>query len=114
MARCLPSDAFAAWFAAFLPSTPSNLLDPVAVDDRTDGRIVHLDGLNLSRAWSWRSLAAALGTTTVRGGEADAAAGRHLEAALPHVVDGAYVATHWLGTFALLALTAVEPEPTAR
>ena len=84
---------------------PVSLLEPVEVPDRTDGRIVHLDGLNLSRAWSWREVARALGASTPRGAEAEAAAGRHLDAALPHVLGGDYVATHWLGTFALLATT---------
>lgn len=64
MRRVLAPRAFSAWFRAFLPDLakgePRTLFLPVHVSDRRDGRIVHLDGLNLSRAWCWRSLAAAL------------------------------------------------------
>lgn len=105
MARCLPAGEFGTWFDGFLPAWPPNLLEPATVADRTDPKLVHLDGLNLSRAWCWRRLAAALGASSERGREAAAAADRHLDAALPHLVDGDYVGTHWLGTFALLALT---------
>ncbi|WP_242095743.1 DUF2891 domain-containing protein [Sphingomonas sp. CROZ-RG-20F-R02-07] len=101
MRRVLPPDAFATWFAAFLPDLaagqPATLFHPVHVSDRTDGKIAHLDGLNLSRAWCWRSLAdgdIALETT----------ARRHLEASLPHL-DANYMGAHWLPTFALLAMT---------
>jgi hypothetical protein len=71
------------------------------VSDRSDGKIAHLDGLNLSRAWCWRSLAS--GTPWISG-VAEAAARRHLEASLPHVA-GDYMGEHWLATFALLALS---------
>jgi len=74
---------------------PATLFAPATVSDRSDGKIAHLDGLNLSRSWCWRSL-----------GFADAAE-THLEAALPHV-EGDYMGEHWLQTFALLALLAAE------
>src|SRR6202165_5412785 len=58
MRRVLDADAFASWFSAFLPGIerrePSTLFTPAIVSDRTDPYIVHLDGLNLSRAWCWR------------------------------------------------------------
>jgi hypothetical protein len=73
------------------------------VSDRADGTIVHLDGLNLSRAWCWRSLAGALPPDDARRAPALAAAERHLGASLPHVA-GDYMGEHWLATFALLAL----------
>ncbi|MGO8834130.1 MAG: DUF2891 domain-containing protein, partial [Roseiarcus sp.] len=64
MRRLLPGDEFPAWFARFLPrlalGEPATLFRPPVVSDRTDGKIAHLDGLNLSRAWCWRALAAAL------------------------------------------------------
>ena len=67
MSRLLPGPAFAAWFEAFLPRVgerqPATLFTPAVVSDRTDGKIVHLDGLNLSRAWCWRGIAARLGET---------------------------------------------------
>ena len=96
MRRILGKD-FAAWFAAFLPRLrerePKTLFTPAFVSDRTDGKIAHLDGTNLSRAWCWR----ALGFPEF--------AESHLEASLPHVA-GDYMGEHWLATFALLALEA--------
>jgi hypothetical protein len=97
----------AAWLAAFLPDVaaerPATLFRPAGVSDRSDGKIAHLDGLNLSRAWCWRSLANALdGNARDR---AQAAAERHLAASLPHVA-GDYMGEHWLATYALLALEA--------
>ena len=65
MRRFLAPAAFRAWFAAFLPRAadgePATLFAPARVSDRSDGKIAHLDGLNFSRAWCWRAIAAALG-----------------------------------------------------
>ena len=95
MKRVLPAETFGDWFAAFLPridqQQPETLFTPATVSDRSDGKIAHLDGLNLSRAWCWRSL----GFPQV--------AENHLEAALPHL-SGDYMGEHWLQSFALLAL----------
>lgn len=64
MRRLLPKDTFEVWFVRFLPDLarkqPATLFTPARVSDRTDGKIAHLDGLNLSRAWCWRTLAGAL------------------------------------------------------
>jgi hypothetical protein len=103
--RFMPADAFAAWFAAFLPrlaeGEPAALFTPATVSDRTDGQIAHLDGLNLSRAWCWRHLApAAPASARAR---IEHAAEQHLAAALPHLADH-YMGEHWLASFALLAL----------
>ena len=105
MARCLSEPEFHGWFGGFLPkldtSEPASLLMPAFVSDRSDGKIAHLDGLNLSRGWCWRSLAPLL-----PGDEAQLAydtAEVHLEAAMPHVA-GDYMGEHWLATFALMAL----------
>ncbi|MEH3036457.1 MAG: DUF2891 domain-containing protein [Sphingomonas adhaesiva] len=109
MSRVLPAPAFAAWFDAFLPDLsrgePATLFAPAHVSDRSDGKIAHLDGLNLSRAWCWRSLAVALGPGYPHGAAMTAAADRHLAASLPHLDDD-YMGSHWLATFALLATTA--------
>lgn len=109
--RLLPGAEFAAWLARFLPGMaerrPATLFTPAAVADRTDGKIVHLDGLNLSRAWCWREIAAALPEGDARRYAAEAAAQDHLAASLPHVA-GDYMGEHWLASFALLALTAGE------
>ncbi len=107
MARCLPAADFERWFAAFLPRLPerepATLFAPAAVSDRSDGKIAHLDGLNLSRGWCWRSLAPLLPPDSRS--IAEAAAETHLAAALPHVA-GDYMGEHWLASFALLALLA--------
>ncbi len=109
MRRVLPPAAFAAWFDRFLPDVaagePATLFTPAGVSDRSDGKIAHLDGLNLSRAWCWRSLAAAWPPGDPRRELSLGAAERHLAASLPHVA-GDYMGEHWLATFALLALEA--------
>jgi hypothetical protein len=109
MRRALSAADFPAWFARFLPrlaaGEPATLFAPATVSDRTDGKIAHLDGLNFTRAWCWRSLAAALEPGDPRRRLMEDAAGRHVEASLSHVA-GDYMGEHWLATFALLALTA--------
>jgi hypothetical protein len=106
MKRVLAAE-FPGWFAGFLPrlaqGEPASLLEPVFVSDRSDGKIAHLDGCNLSRAWCWREIAALLPPEIA--GIARSAADRHLDASLPHVA-GDYMGEHWLATFALLALEA--------
>ena len=107
--RLIPPDAFAAWFEAFLPRAaarqPASLFAPATITDRSDGKIAHLDGLNLSRAWCWRNIAAALPPGHPLAPVAREAAARHLDVSLPHVA-GDYMGEHWLASFALLALTA--------
>jgi hypothetical protein len=108
MRRLLPAPEHRVWLAGFLPRlaqrSPAALFDPAFVSDRADGKIAHLDGLNLSRAWCWRGIA----TTLPEGDPARSptmdAADRHLRAGLPHVA-GDYMGEHWLASFALLALT---------
>ena len=106
MARLLGND-FACWFDAFLPDAaarlPATLFTPAFVSDRTDGKIAHLDGLNLSRAWCWRGIVAALPRDHAAAQAARDTAEAHLAAGLPHVA-GDYMGEHWLATFALLAL----------
>jgi hypothetical protein len=102
---CAHQSLFAEWFNRFLPRLtnhePQSLFAPAIVSDRTDGKIAHLDGLNLSRAWCWRRLAPLLSPPAR--GVALGAADEHLAAALPHL-SGDYMGEHWLATFALLAL----------
>jgi hypothetical protein len=92
MKEVLPAAGFQAWLAKFLPEGIGRLGEPPSGFDRADAKQVHLDGLSLSRAWCLRRL-----------GFAEAAE-RHLAAALPHL-ENDYVGTHWLASFALLALT---------
>jgi len=109
MSRVLSAHEFVQWFAAFLPdvavSRPQTLFAPAHVSDRTDGKIAHLDGLNLSRAWCWRILARHWPAGDARVSRATATSDAHLLASLPHVA-GDYMGEHWLGTFAMLALSA--------
>lgn len=111
MRRILPPQIFAAWFDAFLPRAaqcqPATLFTPAHVSDRSDGKIAHLDGLNLSRAWAWRGIACGLPADHGVQPVAADAADRHLAAALPHVA-GDYMGEHWLASFALLALDPAE------
>ena len=103
MARTMEGEAFGLWFARFLPTLPENLLTPAVVGDRSDGRIGHLDGLNLSRAWCWRNLASYV---PEHEDALTAASERLLRSALPHL-EANYMSEHWLCSFALLALTDV-------
>jgi TctA family transporter len=109
MRRVLDADAFASWFDGFLPDIerrePATLFTPAIVSDRTDPHIVHLDGLNLSRAWCWRAIRTALPAGDPRAGVAATAASEHLTAGLEGIGSGEYVGDHWLATFAVLALT---------
>lgn len=103
----LSPEAFHDWFAEFLPrlsqGEPSTLFTPAEVTDRSDAKIAHLDGLNLSRAWCWRALAGTMAVGDMRRTLAVDAADRHVAASLPWVT-GDYMGEHWLATFALLAL----------
>lgn len=109
MRRAVPPEAFGEWISGFLPRLgkrePETLFRPASVSDRSDGKIVHLDGLNLSRAWCWRSLAKTWPDRDARRSAAIEAAQAHLDASLPQV-SGDYMGEHWLATFALLALSA--------
>jgi Protein of unknown function (DUF2891) len=107
MRRVLPPAVFGSWLTTFLPDLeamqPATLFTPATVSDRTDGKIAHLDGLNLSRAWCWRHLASTMADDDPRLRPAMEAAVRHLDVSLPHIA-GDYMGEHWLATFALLAL----------
>jgi hypothetical protein len=107
MRRVLSPRAFRVWLERFLlrltERAPKTLFTPAQVSDRTDGRIVHLDGLNLSRAWCWRGVAQALSKRHPIGALAIEASETHLHASLPFL-SGHYMGEHWLASFALLAL----------
>jgi hypothetical protein len=111
MRRLLPPNAFLHWFDRFLPRLserqPATLFRPASVSDRTDGKIAHLDGLNLSRAWCWRALGDALPVSDERRAIAHVAAQEHLAAGLPHLASH-YMGEHWLASFAVLALDDAE------
>jgi hypothetical protein len=112
MRSVLSSRSFDAWLLQFLPrlkaNEPAVLFSPARVSDRSDGRIVHLDGLNLSRAWCWRAIAKAFPGKDPLGRIVSRAAQRHFVASVPFL-SGHYMGEHWLASFALLAL---RDEPT--
>jgi Protein of unknown function (DUF2891) len=109
MSALMPAERFSPWLDRFLPGIaqeqPATLFTPAVVSDDTDGYIGHLHGLNLSRAHCWLRLADAVGVDDPRAAVMRAAADRHLEAALPHVVGGDYVLEHWLAAYAVLLLS---------
>jgi hypothetical protein len=109
MRRVLPHPRYGDWLAAFLPGlahgAPAALFAPAEVGDRGDPQIVHLDGLNLSRAWAMRGIANALPGGDPRVDVLRAAARLHLDAGLAGLDSGDYMGAHWLASFALLALT---------
>jgi hypothetical protein len=112
MRAVMPPRAFMAWLKQFLPrleaGEPATLFSPVRVSDRSDGRIVHLDGLNLSRAWCWRTMANAFPESQSFRHVASRAAQLHFAASI-EFLSGHYMGEHWLASFALLAL---RPDPT--
>jgi hypothetical protein len=109
MRRVLEPDAFPSWLHGFLPGLqrgePASLLTPAEVSDRSDPKIVHLDGLNLSRAWCMRLIATALPEGDNARPVLMESAARHAHATLPHIASGNYEGEHWLASFAVYMLT---------
>lgn len=109
MRRVLPHGRYGAWLDAFLPglarAEPAALFAPAEVADRGDTQIVHLDGLNLSRAWCMRGIARALPPGDARADVLREAADHHVAAGLAGLDSADYMGSHWLASFALLALT---------
>jgi hypothetical protein len=109
MRRVLPTDEFAQWLTAFLPSIPAdgrgNWLAPGVVTDPTDPKLAHLDGLNLSRTWMLDGIAHALPGSDPRRASLVASAHVHRDASLKNVTGEHYEGGHWLGTFAVYLVT---------
>ena len=109
MRRVLEPGAFAKWLGDFLPRIPkkkdAGWLPPGVVTDRSDPKLAHLDGLNLSRAWMLEGIAHGLNPKDKRAAALLAAAASHRAAALPAVTGEHYEGGHWLGTFAVYLTT---------
>ena len=109
MRRVLEPQKFAAWFRAYMPrlnrGDPKNLLEIAVVTDRSDPQLGHLDGLNLSRAWCMRHVAAALPEGDAARAVLASAGYTHATDALQHVATGHYEGEHWLASFAVYLLT---------
>ncbi len=111
MRRVLSPEEFAQWLADYLPGLAKgeagNLLTPVTVSDPTDGHLIHLAGLNLSRGWTMRGIASALPEADPRKKVLLDAAAKHSEAGLSMVTTGHYEGEHWLGSFATYLVSGV-------
>jgi hypothetical protein len=109
MRRILAPDEFATWLTAFLPGIPqtdsADWLPIGVVTDRTDGKLAHLDGLNLSRAWMLEGIAAGLPPGDRRRVALSAAARTHAVSGLASVTGEHYEGGHWLGSFATYLTT---------
>jgi hypothetical protein len=101
--RVLSRSEFARWFNVFLPALR---FAPAKVTDPTDGRLAHLDGLNLSRAWMLEGIAEALGKANPRQAPLKRLATEHQEAGLRSVTGEHYAGGHWLASFAVYLVTA--------
>lgn len=106
MRRILPSTEYAAWLSAFLPQVRGEgWIVPAVVTDPSDGKLAHLDGLNLSRAWMLEGIAASLPPGDERLPTLRAAAAAHRESGLASVTGEHYEGGHWLGSFATYLMT---------
>jgi Protein of unknown function (DUF2891) len=119
MRRVLAPPVFAAWLTDFLPQIPGGAAAPAAaawlapgvITDRSDPKLAHIDGLNLSRAWMLEGIAHGLPRPDARRAALLAAAARHAEASLPAVTGQYYEGGHWLGTFAVYLTTRAGMNP---
>ncbi|MBN1543493.1 DUF2891 family protein [candidate division KSB1 bacterium] len=114
MRRVLSSDAYRDWLEGFLPvlfsKNLSSVLDPAQVSDRSDPKIVHLDGLNLSRAWCLCGIARTLPKNSVVHANLLAVAAHHAQATLDFITSGQYEGEHWLASFALYYFSEAEED----
>lgn len=109
MRRVMEPAEFRTWLDAYLPGLKTgeagNLLQPARVSDPTDGHLIHLAGLNLTRAWAMRGIVAALADDDPRRGTLLRAAEAHAREGLRLVASGHYEGEHWLASFAVYLLT---------
>ncbi|MGK2857763.1 MAG: DUF2891 domain-containing protein [Thermoanaerobaculia bacterium] len=109
MRRVLPPVEYAAWLGSFLPTLPrdgsAGWLRPGVVTDKSDGKLVHLDGLNLSRAWMLEGIAEGLPEGDPRRASIAAAAKEHGDSGIAAITGQTYEGGHWLGSFATYYVT---------
>jgi len=106
MRRVMGPGPFAAWLDEFLPQIGRDDWLPVAVvTDRADGKLSHIDGLNLARAWMLEGIAAGLPEDDPRRSALRSAAAQHARSGLSGVSDEHYAGGHWLASFAVYLLT---------
>lgn len=115
--RMLSPADFAVWLSGYLPQLSAGAdrwLEPVSVADRSDGKLAHLDGLNLSRAWMLEGIAAGLPEDDGRRAILREAADEHGRAGVAAAISTEYAGSHWLGSFAVYYLTGRGLERSAR
>lgn len=102
MRRILDEQEFLVWLGKFMPQimTANFSLQPGQVLDRSDGKLVHLDGLNFSRAWVLYGLARDFPQLQ----HLKAVADTHINFSLENLFGDSYEGGHWLGSFAIYAL----------
>jgi hypothetical protein len=102
--RAIADARFSQWWDGFVPDIArlAHWFTPIVPSDRSDARLAHIDGLNLARAWCWNALVDAM--PEVLQTPVQLAVHAHRSESLPHAAEGHYVGTHWLASFALLAL----------
>jgi len=112
MRRVLNQENFTKWFNKYLPGIadgePQTLLEPATVGDRSDPKIVHLDGLNLSRAWCMFSITNALPVDHPAKNVLFDAGKKHALDALPNITSGNYEGEHWLASFAVYMFSCLD------
>ena len=106
MKRVLPTEDFKLWIKDFMPELIQTNFDIAVgqVSDRSDGKLVHLDGVNFSRAWSLNYMAQDLPEYK----HLQNLANKHINYSLPSIVGDSYEGGHWLGSFAIYALNSIE------
>ena len=109
MRRVQTSPEYALWLGKFLPQIPVNenleWLPLASVTDRSDGKLAHLDGLHLSRAWALKGIASSLPDNDVRKSSVNSMAQKQGSAGLSSVTGQHYEGGHWLGSFATYLVT---------
>jgi len=103
MSKTLNDSDFELWLKDFLPAlfSPSFVLKPGIVSDRSDGQLVHLDGLNFSRASCFYGIARKLPSLQ----HLRTAGDEHFDYSFKNITNDDYMGSHWLGTFALRAIS---------
>lgn len=104
MRRMMSAEDYARWLTGFLPSIPEDgsgdWLPVAVVTDPSDGKLAHLDGLNISRAWMLEGMAAGLPEKDPRKNSLTRSAAIHKVSGLASVTGEHYEGGHWLGSFA--------------
>ncbi len=112
MRRVKSPEIFSRWLTTFLPDIPNDVeknavpwLKSEIVTDPTDGKLAHLDGLNLSRAWMLEGIVSGLPLDDRRLRALNKSAQDHRVAGLASVTGRHYEGGHWLASFATYLVT---------